>query len=89
MSPFIDNGKPIQIMELKDHQFILKDKELIEILNHEDVRNRNIVVVSIAGAFRKGKSFLLGFCLRYLYAQVNIVLHCIVCIIITFITLLV
>lgn len=36
------------------------------ILLAENVRDKPVVVVSVAGAFRKGKSFLLGFFLRYL-----------------------
>lgn len=52
------------------HSFELNLKELQNIFNINGMNERNAVVVSIAGAFRKGKSFLLNFFLKYLYAQV-------------------
>lgn len=44
---------------------------LDEILLHPDVEDRQIVVISIVGAFRKGKSYFLNYCLRFLYANVS------------------
>lgn len=38
-------------------------------MSHPDVKDRPIVIISIAGAFRKGKSFLLGFFLKYIEEQ--------------------
>jgi atlastin len=38
---------------------------------HPDVKERKIVVFSIIGAYRQGKSFFLDYCLRYLYATVS------------------
>jgi len=35
------------------------------------VRDKKVVVLSVAGAFRKGKSFLLDFLLRYLDRTVS------------------
>ena len=66
-------GKPVQVVVATDgHSFDLDEEALTEILLDERVRDKNVVVVSVAGAFRKGKSFLLDFFLRYLNAQVNL-----------------
>ena len=65
------NGHPVQVVVAKDDQsFELAEEELSSILLHPNVRDKKVVVLSVAGAFRKGKSFLLDFCLRYLNAQV-------------------
>jgi atlastin len=42
-----------------------------KMLLHPEVQNRNIVVVSVIGEYRKGKSFLLDYCLRFMYANVS------------------
>ncbi|XP_030626325.1 atlastin-2 isoform X1 [Chanos chanos] len=62
---------PIQIViaDEDDHEFALDEEALERILLQESVRDLNVVVVSVAGAFRKGKSFLLDFMLRYMYSQ--------------------
>lgn len=52
--------------------FIFKSKDLAKILKHKDVETRNIAVVSIIGAFRKGKSFVMDYFLRYMYATVSL-----------------
>lgn len=52
-----------------DFQFDFSDLE--KIFMHKDVKNRKVAVISIIGAFRKGKSFLLDYFLRYLYANVS------------------
>ncbi|XP_005988852.1 atlastin-3 [Latimeria chalumnae] len=61
---------PIQIVLVhkEDHSFELNEKALESILLQESVRDLDVVVVSVAGAFRKGKSFLLDFMLRYMYS---------------------
>jgi len=59
--------RPICIVRTEDdHDFFLDEKSLASILMKESVRDKQVVVVSVAGAFRKGKSFLLDFYLRYL-----------------------
>lgn len=68
----VDVARGIQIISPINHTFQLNLSELKEILNNEAIRDRYVVVVSIAGVYRRGKSFLLNFFLRYLYAQVGI-----------------
>ena len=59
--------RPIQIVLAKpDHTFELDLEALREILLSDDVKDRKVMVLSVAGAFRKGKSFLLDYLLRFL-----------------------
>lgn len=37
---------------------------------HHEVKDRKIVIVTIVGALRKGKSFFMDYCLRFMYANV-------------------
>ncbi|XP_028676075.1 atlastin-2 isoform X1 [Erpetoichthys calabaricus] len=62
-------SRPVQIVlaHEDDHSFELSEEALERILMQEHIRDLNVVVVSVAGAFRKGKSFLLDFMLRYMY----------------------
>eukprot|EP00092_Neocalanus_flemingeri_P035139 GFUD01038241.1.p1 GENE.GFUD01038241.1~~GFUD01038241.1.p1 ORF type:complete len:544 (+),score=116.82 GFUD01038241.1:56-1687(+) len=65
--------RPIQIVKIDDesetHNFILDEEALNEILGRDEIRDKPICIISVAGAFRKGKSFLLNFMLRYLENQ--------------------
>ncbi|GLH06419.1 Atlastin [Gryllus bimaculatus] len=65
-------GQPIPIIIPKDdHSFELDEAALQKILLQTSIKDKNVVLVSVAGAFRKGKSFLLDFFLRYLHAGGN------------------
>ncbi|KAM4607342.1 atlastin-2-like isoform 1-T1 [Polymixia lowei] len=68
-----DKAKPVQIVlaHEDEHSFELDAAALEKILLQEHVKDLNVVVVSVAGAFRKGKSFLLDFMLRYMHNQQN------------------
>ena len=66
-------ARPIQIVlaNEEEHSFELDEAALENILLQDHVKDLNVVVVSVAGAFRKGKSFLLDFMLRYMHNQVT------------------
>uniref|UniRef100_A0A8K9X742 Atlastin GTPase 1 n=1 Tax=Oncorhynchus mykiss TaxID=8022 RepID=A0A8K9X742_ONCMY len=66
------SARPIQVLVVKDdHTFELDEAALSRILLAEEVQNREVVAISVAGAFRKGKSFLMDFMLRYMYSQAS------------------
>ncbi|XP_054655502.1 atlastin-2-like isoform X1 [Dunckerocampus dactyliophorus] len=66
-----EKAQPVQILlaDEEEHSFELDAAALERILLQDHVKDLNVVVVSVAGAFRKGKSFLLDFMLRYMHNQ--------------------
>lgn len=61
-------GKPVQIISVDQDGIIQLHKENLQnILLASNVKDKAVAVVSINGAARKGKSFLMNFLLRYLY----------------------
>ncbi|KAG9344313.1 hypothetical protein JZ751_010982 [Albula glossodonta] len=66
-------ARPVQIVlaDEDSHKFDLDEEALERVLLQEHVRDLNVVVLSVAGAFRKGKSFLLDFMLRYMYNKTS------------------
>lgn len=68
----IPQTQAIQIVQpTNDHAFELKIDVLEKILNADGISDRNVVVISVVGALRQGKSFLLNFYLQYLNARVS------------------
>ncbi|CAO1440961.1 unnamed protein product [Diamesa tonsa] len=61
-------GKPLQILKFNTNKYIIDQAVLDRIFNHADVKDRKIVIFSIMGEFRKGKSFFMDYCLRFMYA---------------------
>lgn len=61
-----NSGRPVQIVQLEGgKRFSLDISGLEKILLADHVKDLPVVVVSVAGKFREGKSFLLNFFLRY------------------------
>ena len=60
------NGEAIQIVKPKEGGgFVLEKSQLEKIVSNRELRNLEVMILSVAGAFRKGKSFLLNLILRY------------------------
>ena len=65
-------GKSVNVLKFStDNKVLIEKPELDKMFLDDEVRTRKIVIVSIIGAFRKGKSFFLDYCLRYMYANVS------------------
>jgi len=66
------HGKPFGAMTFTDNSSISVDYDALSgLFLHPEVAERKIVTVSIIGAFRKGKSFFMDYCLRFMYANVS------------------
>ncbi|CAG9811380.1 unnamed protein product [Chironomus riparius] len=64
------HGKPVSILRFSDNKEVIVDnRELEKIFNHPEIQDRKVVILSLIGAFRGGKSFFLDYCLRFLYAH--------------------
>ncbi|XP_049511601.1 atlastin-3-like isoform X5 [Dermacentor silvarum] len=66
MSDQDGGGKPLNILDVDGRSLELDEHALARLLLAEHVKDKPVVVIAIAGVFRKGKSFLLCFLLRYL-----------------------
>lgn len=67
-------GEPITVMKFSDTGEVVVDYEKLEkIFNQPEIQDRKIVIFSLIGAFRGGKSYLLNYCLRFLYAHVSFI----------------
>lgn len=66
-------GKPVSILRFSESKEVVVDnRELEKIFNHPEIQDRKVVILSLIGAFRGGKSFFLDYCLRFLYTHVSI-----------------
>ena len=66
-------GKALSILRFSNNNKIIVDyDELEKIFGRSEIQDRKVVILSLIGAFRGGKSFFLDYCLRFLYANVSI-----------------
>ncbi|KAL1477853.1 hypothetical protein MTO96_035422, partial [Rhipicephalus appendiculatus] len=66
MSAEDGGGQPLKILNVDGRSLELEEHSLARLLLDERVKDKPVVVIAVVGAFRKGKSFLLCFLLRYL-----------------------
>lgn len=65
-------GNAISVYEAKENgTHKINENVFDKLFSHPELKDRKPVIISILGAFRKGKSFFLDYCLRYLYANVS------------------
>ncbi|XP_070509075.1 atlastin-2-like [Chironomus tepperi] len=63
-------GSPKTVLNLNnDNKVVVNFEELDRIFSHADIQDRKVVILSMIGAFRGGKSFFLNYCLRFLYTN--------------------
>lgn len=65
-------GEAVQILEPDNNGSFQLNRDVLKIFDKDDIKDRQVVAVSIAGAYRTGKSFILNFFLKYLYANVSL-----------------
>ncbi|KAF4529079.1 hypothetical protein B566_EDAN014454 [Ephemera danica] len=75
--PVDEMSKPLRALTLVNYinnRLILHEDVLKKVLESEEARNRPVAIISVAGMFRKGKSFFLNFILRYLKSKFHLLL---------------
>ncbi|GMR40180.1 hypothetical protein PMAYCL1PPCAC_10375, partial [Pristionchus mayeri] len=63
------NQTAVQIVKKVDGTYVLDKAALHGILQQNNILTQKVAVLTVAGAFRKGKSFFLSNCVRYLQCQ--------------------
>lgn len=58
-------------LDEKNHSIQVDYVGISSFFNKTELADRKIVAVSIIGALRKGKSFFMDYCLRFMYANVS------------------
>jgi atlastin len=66
------HGEGRNIISFSDNNVNFDEVKLSHLLLHPQVKDREIAVISIVGAYRKGKSFFMDYCLRFMYAHVSL-----------------
>lgn len=73
-----DQGHPVTLLahdqNIKSDNFSVNTDACAELKKQFDLQDRELIVISINGEYRKGKSFFLNYIMRYLRNQVNLLL---------------
>lgn len=69
---YSEKATAVQIVHLENHSVRVDSNVVNQILANDHIKDRHVMIFSIAGPYRKGKSFFLNFPLKYLRAQVNV-----------------
>lgn len=66
-------GFPLPLMEISpvNHSITVDYEAIDRMFSSPEIADRKMVAVSVIGALRKGKSFFMNYCLRYMYANVS------------------
>lgn len=67
-----DEAIQILVKNKATGSYELASERVEKLLRNDKVKDKKVCVISVAGAFRKGKSFLLNFFVKYLEAAVSI-----------------
>lgn len=65
-------GEAKNAIKFLNNQIIFEEQQISEILLHPDVKDREVAIFAIVGSYRRGKSFLMDYCLRFMYANVSL-----------------
>lgn len=70
---YMDEGYPVPVLIQNEESgiFELDEEALASILLAPGIEDKHVCALAVAGAFRKGKSFLLDFLLRYCHNKVR------------------
>lgn len=66
-----ESSHPLKVISVENNVLQLRADELKLIFENDYIKDHYLMVLSIDGAFQKGKSFLMNIFLRYLEAQVR------------------
>ncbi|XP_033109180.1 atlastin-2-like [Anneissia japonica] len=67
------DGYPVQIAEVTREKLVLNEEALEMVLTQPQLEDLPVMVLSCAGIFRSGRSFLLNLLIRYLNQGVSTV----------------
>lgn len=67
-------GKPVKFMSFEDNKLVVDHDWLTNVTMHPNVKNRKLVVIAITGITDTKRTFLLNYCLRYMYAHVSMIM---------------